>query len=132
MFGGKTFKANKKKSTAKKQEDAEEPVEPQDEQLSGDPFTQDLLKTGNVRLAVYTGQFTRDELVGADIVIVGDINHSAIEKLISDLETAEKKELRYSVFSPSDFNYRKQINDRFVSNLMLAKKIVLIDKDKLL
>ena len=83
-------------------------------------------------LAVYTGQFTRDELAGVDILIVGDVNHAAVDNLISELETAEKKELRYSILDPEDYKYRKQINDRFISNLAMAKKIVLIDKDKLL
>jgi hypothetical protein len=132
IFGGKKFKTPKKTKSAKAEtnEEPEEIVEIEAE--SKDPFVASLLKTGNVRMAVYTGQFTRDELAGVDILIVGDVNHAAVDNLISELESAEKKELRYSILDPEDYKYRKQINDRFISNLAIAKKIVLIDKDKLL
>jgi len=133
IFGDKKFKPIKK-GKASKSEKSEEPEEPAENEVAEtkDPFVASLLKTGNVRLAVYTGQFTRDELAGVDLLIVGDVNHAAVDNLISDLETAEKKELRYSILTPGDYIYRKQINDKFVSNLAMAKKIVLIDKDKLL
>ena len=132
IFGGKKFKTPKKAKSTKADtvEEPEEVVEVETE--NKDPFVASLLKTGNVRLAIYTGQFTRDELAGVDILIVGDVNHAAVDNLISELESAEKKELRYSILDPEDYIYRKQINDRFVSNLAMAKKIVLIDKDKLL
>jgi ABC-type methionine transport system ATPase subunit len=135
MFGGKTFKSAKKSSAkaqkvVAEQEEVAEVVTPEVE--VNDPFIAELIKAGNVRLAIYTGQFTRDETSGVDIVVVGDVNQTAVEHLISELEKTEKKELRYSVFSDDEFVYRRQVNDRFVSNLLAAKKIVLVDKDKLL
>lgn len=131
IFGGKAFKT--KKTTQKIAKEVVTEVEPvESEQEISDPFVQELLKTGNVRLALYTGQFTRDDSSGVDIVIVGDINQAAVEHLIGELEASEKKELRYSVFGEDEFVYRKQVNDRFVSNLMVAKKIVFVDKDKML
>jgi len=131
IFGGKHYKANKKATAAK---DVEESVDTEaaTNQVALDPFVQELIKTGNVRLVVYTGQFTRDDSTGVDILIVGDVNYSAIDHLITELETAEKKDLRYSVFSLDEFKYRKQVNDRFISNILGAKKITFIDKDKLL
>lgn len=132
MFGGKAFKAAKKTSETKESANEEQSSGTTDIQNIDDPFILELLKAGNVRLALYTGQFTRDELTGVDIVVVGDVNHAAVEHLVAELEAAEKKQIRYSVFDSSEFNYRKQVNDRFVSNLLLAKKIVLVDKDKLL
>ena len=47
---------------------------------------------------------------------------------MSDLEAKEGKELRYAVMSLGDFQYRLQIKDRFVSNILQAKKQVIIDK----
>ena len=142
VFGGKQFKAPKKAAT-KSQKEAKaaeattdtapiEVVEVVEIVEATDPFTVELLKSGNVRLALYTGQFTRDETSGIDIVIVGDVNQTAVEHLIAELEATEKKELRYSVFAEDEFHYRKQVNDRFISNVLAAKKIVLVDKDKLL
>lgn len=87
---------------------------------------------GHVELLVYTGQFTRDESAGVDMLIVGDVNRNAVQKYVTELETKEGKDIRYSVMNRSDFEYRKTIKDRFVSQLMSAKKQVLVDTNNLL
>ncbi len=132
MFGGKKFKTTKKGSKQKVEEQTEE-VAAQPEQITtNDPFASELQKAGNISVLVYTGQFTRDDITGVDIAIVGDVNQNQVDHLVSDLEKAEKKELRYSVFSSDEFNYRRQVNDRFYANLLLAKKIIIVDKDRIL
>jgi hypothetical protein len=93
---------------------------------------QDLKPLGNVELVVYTGQFTRDESSGIDILIVGDINQTQLVKYIEDLESKESKELRYVAMAPKEFIYRKQVNDRFLSLVLDSKKQVLVDKHGIL
>ena len=94
---------------------------------------QDNLKLlGNVELALYTGQFTRDEKAGIDMLLVGDINQAQLNKYIQELEKKEGKEIRYTVMTLQDFKYRKQISDRFIANVYAAKKQILIDKHDLM
>lgn len=88
----------------------------------------ELKALGNVDLLVYTGQFTRDERAGVDLLVVGSTNANAVQKFVTDLETKEGKELRYTVLSLSDFQYRRQVKDRFLSDIIAAKKQVIIDK----
>lgn len=83
---------------------------------------------GNVELALLTGQFTRDESSGIDVLIVGDVNQTKLTKFITELEEKEGKELRYTFMSPSEFKYRHQVNDRFLLLVLESKKQVLIDK----
>ncbi|HVW22942.1 MAG TPA: transcriptional regulator [Candidatus Saccharimonadales bacterium] len=92
----------------------------------------DLKSIGHVELAVYTGQFTRDESAGVDFLVVGDINPNALEKFINDLEAKENKSLRYAVMTLPDFQYRQQIKDRFATGIINAKKQVLVDVHNLL
>jgi hypothetical protein len=132
IFAGKKFKTSTKKKVSKSDEETDNNVAEETQAVSKEPFIQDLSKAGNARLVVYTGQFTRDDITGVDIVIVGDMNHSAVDNLIAELENTEKKELRYSIFSPGEFNYRKEINDKFIANLELAKKIIMLNKDRLI
>jgi len=87
---------------------------------------------GKVELVVYTGQFTRDERSGIDLLIVGNVNTNALDKFIAELEAKEGKELRYTVMKLDDFKYRKQIKDRFMSDIMEAKKQVVLDPQNLL
>jgi hypothetical protein len=92
----------------------------------------DLRVLGKVDLALFTGQFTRDETSGIDFLVVGDINARALEKYVAELEAKESKEIRYAVMSTENFKYRKQINDRFITKVFEAKKQVVTDKENLL
>ncbi len=116
IFGGTTKKRASRKVAA-----------------TASPTEEDDLKAlGHVDLAVYTGQFTRDESTGVDLVLVGDVNMNAVTKYIAELEAKEGKDIRYTVMKLSDFKYRQQIKDRFVSQLSKAKKQVLVDEHELL
>lgn len=95
------------------------------------PMGKALRLTGKIELAFLTGQFTRDESSGVDILIVGDVNQSKIDRFISDLEKAEGKELRYVVLPMDKYNYRLQINDRFINQVLAAKKQVIINDQDL-
>jgi len=93
---------------------------------------QPIIALGNVELALYTGQFTRDERSGIDLMIVGDINQTQLSKFITELEEKEGKEIRYTVMPLSEYRYRNQINDRFLSDVLASKKQVLVDKHQLI
>lgn len=92
----------------------------------------DLKALGNIEAACLLGQFTRDEQSGIDMLVVGNVNTNALQKYVSELEEQEGKELRYTVFSLEDFKYRLTIKDRFLSNVLLSKKQILVDKAGLL
>lgn len=96
--------------------------------------TQDaeLRAIGHIDLAVLTGQFTRDETAGVDLLFVGQVNANALQKYVDQLEAKEKKSLRYTSMSLSDFKYRQQIRDRFAVAIASAKKQILVDTHHLL
>ena len=96
------------------------------------PLLDSLKMIGNIKLAVLTGQFTRDSSVDIDFLIVGNVNHNALDKFINELETAENKTIRYSVMSLEEFNYRKTVHDRFVVAVVNSKKQSIIDQDGIL
>ncbi len=92
----------------------------------------DLKALGNVEIALLTGQFTRDESSGVDFLVVGNVNENQVTKYVSDLEAKEGKEIRYVILSPSDYEYRVKIKDRFITTVLDSKKQVLIDKNEVL
>ncbi len=100
--------------------------------IETDEEKSDLRALGNVEVACFLGQFTRDETSGVDILIVGNVNHNAVSKYVTELERQEGKDLRYTVFTLDEFRYRMQIKDRFISNVLRSKKQVLVDKPGLL
>lgn len=91
------------------------------------PEGEKLKALGHLDLVIYTGQFTRDEVSGVDLLIVGEVNTNALQKYVSDLEARENKELRYVVMPLTEFNYRRQIRDRFLTTALGSKKQVVVD-----
>ncbi len=96
--------------------------------VTSDPVITELLTVGNIEFALYTGQFTRDEASGIDMLVVGDVNATKMQKFITALEEKEKKDIRYVVMTPSEFTYRQEVKDRFMSSVMASKKQIIIDK----
>jgi hypothetical protein len=120
IFGGGVKKAVPKKTVASNATG---------EEMANDS---DLKSVGQIDLAVFTGQFTRDESSGVDFFIVGEVNPNALQKYVDELEKKENKSLRYTVMSLTDFQYRQSINDRFAVAINQAKKQVLVDLHNLL
>jgi len=65
-----------------------------------------------------------------DFLLVGDVNPTKLSKFIEQLEKQEGKEIRYAVMAPDEFQYRRQVNDRFLLMVLDSKKQVLLDKHK--
>jgi hypothetical protein len=87
-----------------------------------------LKPLGHVELALLTGQFTRDDKSGVDFLLVGDINSTQLGKYIADMEAKEGKEIRYVVMTRKEFDYRRQVNDRFLLTVLDSKMQILTDK----
>ncbi len=131
VFGGLKDEAPaKSKKTVKKGE--AELAEPVAKASDEHPLVKALREVGNVEVAVLTGQFTRDESAGVDVLIVGDVNATKVDHFMDELEKSENKELRFTTLTRDNFEYRMQVNDRFINNIIDAKKQVIIDDNGLL
>ena len=87
-----------------------------------------LKQLGNVELILFTGQFTRDERSGIDILIVGDVNQTQVAKYVAGLEKSEGKELKYATLSREEYRYRTEVNDRFLTMVLNSKTQIIVDK----
>lgn len=85
-----------------------------------------LRAAGQIDLAFLTGSFVRDKRINIDMFIVGDVNRIKVSKVVTELEKELGRELNYTVMTPDDYNYRLNLNDRFLANMMESKKIVMI------
>jgi hypothetical protein len=50
-----------------------------------------------------------------------------VSKLVAEMEQELGREIRYTIMTPEDFEYRRRLNDRFLDGVLSAKKIVLVD-----
>jgi hypothetical protein len=132
IFGGADYVTTEVVPKQTAELPAEPPAARKAQQVTADPVVAEYQALGNVDLVVYLGQFTRDESSGIDILIVADLNQTRLNKFMAELEAKESKELRYVAMTPSEFKYRRQVKDRFLSTVVSSKKQVLIDKHNVL
>jgi predicted transcriptional regulator len=102
--------------------------EPVDE---ADTAPQKFKPLAGVDLVLFTGQLTRDDRSGVDVLLVGSVSNAQASKYIADLETQESKELRYTVMTTDEFVYRQKIKDRFLSLVLDSKSQIVVDKQHL-
>ena len=83
---------------------------------------------GKIKTAYLMGKYVRDKSMPVDLLIVGDVNKTKLEKLVAELQKEEGFEISYSLLSSKDFEYRKVVKDKFITDVMNAKKTIIIDE----
>lgn len=91
------------------------------------------LKTlGRIKLAILAGIFLNAENSRVDLLVVGDnIKKGKLSNFLRDLEAEVGKEIDYVVFSSRDFNYRYDMFDRFIRDVLEKPHEKLINKLKI-
>jgi hypothetical protein len=90
-------------------------------------FVQRLAQTGSVSYLVMTGQFVGLEQAPTDLLVVGRLNRDRIASLIRSFEREVGREINFTVMTPQEYKYRRDVTDRFLYSILESKKIVVID-----
>ncbi len=78
-----------------------------------------LRKVGNIKLLVIAGVFIQEWESRVDLFIVGDnLKKNSLENVIKGLESELGKELKYSALETGDFNYRLNMCDKLISDVL--------------
>lgn len=91
-----------------------------------------LDEVGNIKLAVLAGVFVPNSVTSVDLLLVGNPSPAKLKTFIKSLEKQEGRELNYSVLAYDEFYYRLSIHDKFITELIASKHIVLRDEEKIL
>ena len=78
-----------------------------------------LSKAGNIKFVLVSGVFLHDKDSRVDMLIVGDhLSQAKLGAAVSSIEAELGKELRYSAFETSDFQYRLSIYDKLIRDIL--------------
>lgn len=90
----------------------------------------EIKRLGKVKFLVLSGVFVDDNRAKTDMLIVGRVNHNKLKALMKKLERSFDQELRYTTMDEDEFNYRNQVTDKFLFEVLEGKKIVVVDEMK--
>ena len=84
---------------------------------------------GKVKFFLAAGVFLQEWNSRVDLLIVGDdLDMARVEKVVALIEAEIGKEISYSAFERTDFEYRLGIHDRLIRDILDAPHMMLIDK----
>ncbi len=96
--------------------------------LSEYDFGKKILSIGRVAYAALTGYFTNVPEAKTDIFIVGTVNRAKLRRLVRRFQHDMDHDVRYTVLSKKEYQYRNDITDRFLYDILENRKIILVDK----
>jgi hypothetical protein len=88
-----------------------------------------LKKIGRVKLIVVGGIFINYKKARLDVLIVcDDMSRAKLRKSISMIEAEIGKEVRYMAIDSDEFNYRLDMMDRFIIELLSSPHDIIVNK----
>ncbi len=95
-------------------------------------WQQDISKLPGLRIAVVAGALVKGSASPVDLLLIGDIPNQKVSYLVKLIEKHEGRELTYTGMKYDEFYYRLSVRDKFTSNILANKHIVLLDTDNIL
>ena len=90
-------------------------------------FVRKLTAAGPVSYLALTGFFVSEEPSPTDLLIVGKLNRDKLANVIKNFEREVGREVNYTVLTPQEYRYRRDVTDRFLYSILESRKLVVID-----
>jgi len=91
-----------------------------------------LDELGGIKLAILSGVFVQGATGSVDLLLVGNPAPAKLKAFIKTLEKKEGRELNYTVMKYDEFYYRLSIRDRFITELISSKHVLVRDEEQIL
>lgn len=85
-----------------------------------------------VRVALGSGTLVNGATSKVDLLLVGNVPVTRVRKAVSLIEKTLGRELIYSILSYDEFYYRLSVRDKFITEILNNKHLLLVDTDKVL
>jgi len=86
-----------------------------------------LKKAGVVQYASLHGYFVEDASSQVDLFIVGQIDKAKLRPIIKEFSSEVGHEINYTIMTAEEYQDRKDLFDRFLTEIISSPKIVVID-----
>ncbi|MEK9151897.1 MAG: hypothetical protein AAB692_00870 [Patescibacteria group bacterium] len=90
-------------------------------------FVKKIADAGAIQYLALMGSFVGMTDAPTDLVVVGKVNRDKLNSLIKNFEKEIGREINFTVMTPQEYKYRRDVTDRFLYSILDGKKIVIID-----
>jgi hypothetical protein len=87
-------------------------------------------RVGDCKFVALTGIFAGRPRLETDVLFVGKVGPKRLESFLKIANRFAEQEINYTIFTNSEFEYRKIMNDRFVKNVLENEPVIVVDKTK--
>lgn len=91
-------------------------------------FVGRLQELGHVTYLSLMGYFVDDDSSAIDLFIVGSLPKKHLKQMLEEFNTQFGRELRYTLMSTTEYDYRKDVTDKFLFTLLSSPQVIVIDK----
>lgn len=96
---------------------------------ANDSLVKKFSNVGRIKLFIASGVFIQEWDTRVDLLIVGDdLNLNRLDTVMKSIEAEVGKEIIYSAFETSDFEYRYGMHDRLIRDILDLPHTTLVDK----
>jgi len=97
--------------------------------LLDNPLDKELVQLGDIHYLSFLGRFINKPESSIDLFIVADnIDKNQLNKVIYEAEKRLGFDIRFTVLTLKDYQYRQDIADKFLSSVQSAPQQIIIDK----
>jgi len=86
-----------------------------------------LRAAGTIQYASLHGYFVEDSSSQVDLFVVGDVDKIKIRPVVKELSSEVGHEVNYTVMTPEEYQDRRDLFDRFLTEIISSPKIVVVD-----
>ncbi len=87
-----------------------------------------LGSSDEVKYVALMGAFLGISHAPIDLFVIGTADKQALEKIVNAMEQTLGQEINYSVMPFSEYQYRKEMADKFLHSIIEAPKNVIVDR----
>lgn len=91
-------------------------------------LVQQIDAKGKIELLVLTGRFVDQPTIPVDLLVIGQMAEPDLQKLLDEFEREVGQEVNFTVMSKDEYNYRKQVSDRFLYSILNVDHVTMIDR----
>ena len=99
---------------------------------NGNEWQQIMQDAAGIRVAIAAGILVQGSASSVDLLLVSSLSKQKVTELVQRVEAALQRTLNYALLSYDEFYYRLSVRDKFITEILGSKHLVVRDDEKFL